>query len=159
MDGELALTLTALILFILANTLPFMALEIEGNREVTTLVGTAWALYQEQMPWLSAVVLFTSVIGPALVIFSTLYILLALRWHLNLPLVRPALHAISHLRPWGMIDVFMLGVLVAFVKLRDMAEVVLGPGLFSFSALLVVSAITASYLEPKQLWNHLGRKA
>ncbi len=156
MDGELALTLTALILFLLANTFPFMALEIENNREATTLAGAAWALYQHDMPWLSAVVFFTSVAGPALVILSTLHVLIALRWRLDLPMVRTALHALGHLRPWGMIDVFMLGVLVAFVKLRDMAEVVLGPGLYAFAALLLVSAVTASYLEPKQLWNQLG---
>jgi len=158
LDTALALSLTALILFMLANVFPFMALEIEGRTQETTLAGAFWSLYQADRIWLALVVLFTSIIGPSIVIISGLYVLTSIHWSLHLPGVRPTLQIISHIRPWGMLDVFMLGVLVSFVKLEDLAEVLLGPGLYAFSVLLLVSAAMAAYFEPKQLWDRLDQR-
>ena len=70
LDTSLALSLAALILFLLANAFPFMTLEIEGRAQETTLAGAFWSLYQADRIWLSVVVLFTSIIGPSIVIIS-----------------------------------------------------------------------------------------
>ncbi|MCG6864211.1 MAG: paraquat-inducible protein A, partial [Thiogranum sp.] len=75
-----------------------------------------------------------------------------------LPLARIALSWISHLEPWGMLDVFMLGVLVAFVKLGNMATMHTGLSLFAFCGLIAVSAAAAAAFEPRLLWRRLGRQ-
>ena len=158
LDAPLALSITAFILFLATNTFPFMTLAIEDRFQETTLAGAFWSLYQADQLWLSVVVLITSIVGPALIIVSGIYVLAAVRWNLPLPWVRGVLQTISHVRPWGMLDVFMLGVLVALVKLRDMADVILGPGLYAFAALLVVSAAMASRFEPRELWDKMPRQ-
>jgi paraquat-inducible protein A len=53
---------------------------------------------------------------------------------------------------WGMVDVYMLGVLVALTKLKDLAMVSLGVGFYSFIGLFIVSLWLAASLDPVHLW-------
>jgi paraquat-inducible protein A len=156
LDTPLALTLSCLILFLVANAYPLLTLNIKGLTHETTLSGAALALYRADMAPLAAVVWITSVLGPALIIVSMLYVLSALRFALRLPFVRQVLVWISRLQPWGMLDVFMLGVLVALVKLAGMADVVLGAGLYAYVALIFFFAAASSRIEPHLLWERLG---
>ena len=55
-------------------------------------------------------------------------------------------------RPWGMVEVFMLGVLVSLVKLAHLAGIVPGIALWAFAALMFVMAAIASVLDPRDLW-------
>ncbi len=155
MERPLALTITTLVLWLLANLFPFMTLEIQGREQMTTLSGASWALYKSGMGWLAAVVFLTTVLGPLVLMTSSLYVLLGVRAGRLFPGTRHVLVWISQLRPWAMLDVFMLGVLVSFVKLADMADVLLGPALYAFVGLMLVSAAAMSSFEPRLLWNRL----
>jgi len=59
--------------------------------------------------------------------------------------------ALDWLRPWSMLDVALLGVAVAAIKLAGMAEVAIGPGLWAMAALIGVTAMTAKG-DPRWLW-------
>jgi paraquat-inducible protein A len=160
LDRPIALYLSALILLVLSNSFPFLMLEIQGRQETTTILGASQALYNAGMGELAVAVFVTSILAPALLIGSSLYVLLAVRFRLPLPAARVALSWISHLEPWGMLDVFMLGVLVAFVKLGNMATMHTGIALFAFCGLIVVSAAAAAAFEPRLLWQQMSyRKA
>jgi len=156
LERPIALNIAALILLVLANVLPFLTLEISGREQTTTIIGASRALYEAGMGPLAVVVVITTVIGPALVVTSSLYVLLGVRLGLALPMLRSTLSWISHLQPWGMLDVFMLGVLVSSVKLAGMADMVMGPALYAFASLIVVSAAAMSAFEPHLLWQRLG---
>ena len=156
LDRPIALYTTALLLLILANAFPFLVLDITGQAEKTTIIGASAGLYHAGMGELAVVVFVTTVLGPALLIASSLYALLSVRFNMQLPAVRTALSWISHLEPWGMLDVFMLGVLVSFVKLAGMATLHLGASLYAFVALILVSAAASANFEPELLWQQLG---
>ncbi len=156
LDRPIALNIAALLLLVLANVFPFLTLQISGREQSTTIIGASRALYEAGMAPLAVVVIITTLIGPALVVISSLYVLLGVRFRLPLPMLRSTLSWISHLQPWGMLDVFMLGVLVSFVKLAGMAHMVMGPALYAFTALIVISAAAMSALEPHLLWQRLG---
>lgn len=158
LDVPLALVLSTLIMFLIANAFPLMTLKIAGLSQGTTLSGASWALYKAGMWELGLVVWLVSVVFPGLLIALNLYVLLALRFSLRLPALRSLLVAISRLSPWGMLDVFMLGILVSLVKLSGMADVVLGIGLYAFTALIFLFAASASRLEPHLLWQRLGMR-
>jgi paraquat-inducible protein A len=68
--------------------------------------------------------------------------------------VRRIVRGIRQTRPWGMIEVFMIGVLVTVVKLSTMAQVLPGVALWSFGALVVVLAAMLSF-DPRDLWHYL----
>jgi paraquat-inducible protein A len=56
------------------------------------------------------------------------------------------------IEPWVMVEVFMLGVLVAVVKLSAIASVVPGPGLWSFGALMLLLAAASATLDHEPMW-------
>ncbi len=158
LDRLIALYGAALILLLLSNSFPFLTLEIQGRQEITTILGASRALYHAGMGELAVAVFVTSILAPALLIASSLYVVLAIRFRLRLPAARPALSWISHLEPWGMLDVFMLGVLVAFVKLGNMATMHTGLSLYAFCGLIAVSAAATAAFEPHLLWQQLGHR-
>ncbi len=156
LERTIALYSTALILLLLANTFPFLTLEIGGRKEVSTLFGASKAMYNAGMGELAVVVFLTSILAPALMMTSALYVLLAVRFQKSLPAVRLLLSWIGHLEPWVMLDVFMLGVLVAFVKLGNMASMQTGNSLYAFMGLIVVFAAASSSFDAHLLWHKLG---
>lgn len=158
LDRPIALYSTALVLLVLSNSFPFLVLEIQGRQEITTILGASGALYDAGMGELAVAVFVTSILVPALLITSSLYVLLAVRLRRILPGARHALSWISHLEPWGMLDVFMLGVLVAFVKLGNMATMHTGPSLYAFLGLIAASAAATAAFEPRLLWRRLAHQ-
>ena len=63
------------------------------------------------------------------------------------------------LRPWAMMEVYLLGVIVAYVKLSDLARLELGIALFAFVGLIVVMIAAEAALEPHEIWRRLGPQA
>ena len=151
----LALLLGTAVFFLLANLFPLLTLHIQGNSQTSSITGAALALYREDMVAIAVLTWLTSVLFPGLVIASGLYVLTALRFGLRLPGLRQVLKLISLVHPWGMLDVFMLGVMVALVKLSGTADITLGVGIQAFAALVILFAWAMSQLEVRQLWQRL----
>ena len=152
LDRPLAYTLSAGILFLIANLFPIVGLELQGQTSAATLFGTAMALYQQNMTMLAVLVLFTTIVVPAVQLAAMTYVLVPLRlgWvpH-GLPL---ALRALQAVRPWGMIEVFILGLLVSLVKLAGMANVEPGIALWSFGGLLLMIAAAVASFDARAMW-------
>lgn len=155
-DKPLALAAAGMILFVLANYFPFMTFEMEGRAQLNKLVsGTIefWlAGYQE----LAVLVFLVSICIPFISLALMLYLLTGLRLGRRPWMAAEVLRAISVLRPWAMMEVYMLGVIVAIVKLADFADIGLEYGFFAFTALILV--VTAAYasLNPDALWPQIG---
>ncbi len=153
LDRPLAFTLSAGILFIVANAFPIVGLELQGQSSAATLFGTAQALWQNQMKLLAGLVFFTTIVVPAIQLAAMAYVLVLLRFE-HVPHFMPlALRAIQAVRPWGMVEVFILGLLVSLVKLAGMATVVPGTGLWSFGGLLLMIAAAVASFDPRAMWS------
>ncbi|MDR3435533.1 paraquat-inducible protein A [Telmatospirillum sp.] len=158
-DQMLALVVGALLTFLLANAYPIVDLEVQGIRNSATLLGSIVALWTEER-WLIAILVFaTTILFPLIDLLSMLALFLTV--------ARPGRPMIGFttlyrfvwvLRPWGMIEVFMLGTLVALVKLSHLAHVVPGVALWAFGALTVLMAVVVSF-DLRWLWVEPGRSA
>jgi paraquat-inducible protein A len=155
LDRTLACALGASILFVLTNGFPIVALEVQGNRNAATLFDAVRRLYDQDMPIIAALVLLTTMILPALELAATLYMLLPLRLGRVPAGLGPLFRVVQSVRPWSMVEVFMLGVLVSLVKLRHLATVVPGIALWSFAGLMLLMAATAASFKPRDLWAHV----
>jgi len=135
-ERALALNLAAFMLFIMANVFPFLSLKLSrlGMGEVGGLV------------------ILTSFLFPLLTITGMLYILLPLRFGYRPWKMAQAYRMVRALAPWSMLGVFMLGILIAFVKLRDLATIIPGISLFSFMALMIVAAAATANLDVFRIW-------
>lgn len=155
-DKPLALVIATMILFLIANIYPIMILNIAGIERSATLTDSALIFIELGSPELAAVVWVPSVFIPGFIIFSLLYVLLSIRLNLRLRYTKSLLVWVSRLLPWGMMDVFLLGVLVALVKLVALADILLGTGFYALVILIFAYAAATSSLEPHILWEHLA---
>ncbi len=154
---SLALTLTALILFIIANTFPMLTMNLSGHSQQANLMSASAALYEHGSQALAVLVFLTSILAPLLELIGLLYVLTALQRKSDRPFkhLSKVFKAINYLTPWRMVEVFMLGILVSLVKLADLATIIVDSGLYAFAALiLVLSALTSSLNKPK-IWQKL----
>ena len=152
LDRTLAYALGAAVLFLVANAFPIVGLDAQGNRTSTTLFGTVQALHDNGMTSVAALVFVTTILMPALNIGALLYMLLPLKLG-RVPRGLPAVFRLVYaVRPWGMVEVFMLGTLVALTKLAALASVIPGIALWSFGALMFLVAAAAASFDSRALW-------
>jgi len=155
LDRTLALTLAGIVLFVVANSFPFLSFQMQGQTTETTLFTGVKDLYQQGMWGLSAVVFFTSILAPGIQLVLLMTVLIPLKLN-RLPRGFPTLFRyVETLAPWGMMDVFMLGILVSVVKLADMATIIPGTSLFAFVVLIFVLAAAQAALDPDIVWSRV----
>jgi len=151
----LALTLAGMVLFAVANTFPFLGFQLQGNLTQTTLITGVGQLYASGELGLAALVFVTSIAAPGVRLASLLYLFLPLYLNRTPRYLAPVLIFVQRLNPWSMIEVFMLGILVALVKLAGMATIVAGVALWSFAVLILVMAGISTVMDPQDVWERL----
>src|SRR5208282_6293311 len=155
LNRTLALTLAATVLYVVANTVPMLGLTIVGRDASTTVIGGAQHLWDNGQKIVGVLVLFTAVIAPALQIGLMLAIVLgamrepAPRW------VGALLRHHPTTRIWSMIEVMMVGVLVALVKIADYATVIPGMALFVLWVLVFLLAGMSASFDSREVWEKI----
>jgi len=155
LDRPLALTLAAAMFFVIANSVPMLGLTVVGREAFTTVFGGAEHLWSAGWEIVALLVFFTAVAAPGLQIGLMLAILLGAlrdqppRW------VGILLRIYTNICAWSMIEVMILGVLVALIKIADYAKVIPGLALFVLGALIfLIAAIQASF-DPRVVWERI----
>lgn len=152
LERTLALAVTGIILFGIANAFPFLGMELQAQVSQTTLVTGVSTLFSQGMWFLATVVLLTTIVVPAVQLVGLLYVLIPLRYN-KLPWkFSPFFRFLQRLHPWSMMEVFMLGILVSMVKLSKMAVILPGVAAYAFMALIFVLAASMAALDPHQVW-------
>jgi paraquat-inducible protein A len=151
----LPLTVASLIVFIIAHAFPIVEIEIRGLSSQTTLVGAVIALSSEGLSMVALLVLATTLLLPLLQLLILLWLLLPLIAQRRVAGFAVLQRMMHKLRPWGMIDIFLLGVLVAIIKLSSMATVLPGPALWAFIALTLLLTMVMAF-DLSGLWKLLA---
>jgi paraquat-inducible protein A len=151
-DRALALTLAAIVMFAVANAFPIVGLSVNGTLVETTLFGAARVLYDDGVWPLAGLVFVTTLLMPLLDMAAVTYVLLPLRAG-HIPR-RPdfVLRVLRRVTPWGMIEVLILGMLVALVKLAAIATVVPGIAMLAFGAVMLLLASAAVAFDQHDIW-------
>jgi paraquat-inducible protein A len=153
----LALHVTALVLFIIANSFPFITFKMEGREQTSTLITGVFEFAAQGLWFLAILVLAVTIVFPLGKILATLFVLLYVRsGGGESRAVGRIFKLVETLHPWAMMEVFLLGVLVAYVKLTDFATLELGPALYAFAALILVMVAGEVAVVPRAIWGRLG---
>ena len=152
LDRALALALAAVVLLVLSNALPIASLEVRGLHTETTLWGAVNALYDQDMGLVAALVFITTMLTPAIELATILYMLIPLKLGLLPAHLSLAFRLAPLAREWGLVDVFMLGIVVSLIKLNDLALVIPGIALGSFGALILLLTAVGVAFNPRELW-------
>jgi len=158
-DRALTLTVAALILFVLAHSFPFMSFRLEGREQDSTLLTGALELYRGGMWPLAILVFCAASLMPLLKLLGNLYVLLPLRLGRRPYGVARIFRLTEVIHPWAMMEVYLLGLIVAYVKLTALARIELGIAVYSFVALIVVMIAAEAALDPRKVWQRLGPQA
>lgn len=152
LDRTLAITVAAAVLFVVANTFPIVGLQLQGQHTAATLYSAVQTLYSQDMKIVAILVFVTTILVPAIELSMMIYMLLPLRMGQVPPGLAAVFRLLQSIKPWGMVEVFMLGVLVALVKLTHVAAVETGIALWSFAALMTLMAAAGATFDPRDIW-------
>ena len=155
-ERSLALVIAALLLYVPANFLPIMELNLLGQSSQDTVWSGVVGLFDTGMQGIAAVVFLCSMGIPLLKLLCQLAVLLTIRLDVGRSYGLLLYRIYHHLRDWGMLEVYLMGVLVAIVKLADMAAITVGLGLVCFISLLLVQVWLEVVMSPHQIWQALS---
>ncbi len=152
-----ALVLAALILYIPANAFPVMTTTYVGKSQSDTILSGVQYLIESGMWPLAAIVFFASVTVPVVKLVVLSYLLLSIQYR-------------SHWRPkdttrlnrltevvgrWSMVDIFVVAILVALVRIGNFATIEPGIGATAFGAVVVLTMFAAMTFDPRIIWDRV----
>ena len=151
-DRALAVGLAALILFVVANSFPFLQINVSGNSQSMSIISAVYALASEGMWVLAAVCFGFILLFPLFRMAGLLYILLPLRFNKRLPGMELVFRWIVYLLPWSMMEIYLLGAIVALVKLASMANIEPGHSFWAFAILNILTVASVKMIDNHSLW-------
>jgi paraquat-inducible protein A len=158
LDHIIALTVAAFVLLVVMCTTSLMSVETSGIKRTADLFSGPQELVRQNMAALGAVVVFVTVLAPLARLTGTLYVLIRVHERTPPRHLRRIFALAERLRPWSMIEVFVFGVFVAYVKLGDLVTIGLMTGVYALLALTFVLVWMDSALDREAVWERLDRR-
>jgi len=149
-----AFALAALALYVPANIYPILKLTQHGAYSESTIWDGVLTLMQHDQWFVAAVVFAASMVVPLMKLAGLFFLVATVRLKKGRRLrSRTRIYRwIDAIGPWAMLDVFLVAVLVALVKLGDIARVLPGPGLIAFTGVVVFTMLASATFDPKLIW-------
>lgn len=145
-----AMAVAMLLLMPVAFSEPLVRIYLLGTRIDANLFQGIWQMTRQGDPLTAAMVLFCSVGAPATLVAGIAYLYCGNILGMNL---RPVLLMLEKLKEWVMLDIYLVAIGVACIKVREFAFIQPGVGLVAFIALVVLSLLTLIHLNMEQLWS------
>jgi len=146
-----------LVLYLVAVSFPFLAMKSGSIVRDTALLSGVKQLFGQGKIVLAALVLLTCVIIPLLQMLILLYIFIPLKYNLRVYGALSVFRIFHHCKPWSMMEIYMLGILVAIVKLGKMATIVPGLAVIAFALLVIVLTCAISSIDTHMVWDRLEK--
>ncbi len=155
-DRTLAWTIAGLVLYVAAVSFPFLAIKNGPISNETGLLTGIQLLFNQGLIPLAVLVLLTCILIPLIQMLGLLYIFIPLKLNFQVKYAIPAFRLFKHIKPWSMMEIYMLGILVSIVKLGKMASIVPGLAVFAFGILIFVLNFALSSVDSHMVWEKLG---
>ncbi|OGA57667.1 MAG: hypothetical protein A3G81_04110 [Betaproteobacteria bacterium RIFCSPLOWO2_12_FULL_65_14] len=154
LQATAAFAVAALILYVPANVYPIMRMHFYGAYSESTVWDGVASLAQHDQWFVAAIVFLASIAIPLAKLSVLLYLVIsaALQRGRRLRDRTRIYRFVDVIGPWAMLDVFLLAVLVALVKLGTIATILPGPGLIAFACVVVLTMLASASFDPKLIW-------
>lgn len=156
-----ALLLAATLLYVPANVLPVMTVVRSGHTETTTILEGTRVLFDTGQPVVAVLVLFASIVVPVVKILGLTWMIVATRRRSRVRLRdRAALYRVIELfGRWSMLDIFMISILIALVKLGALVSIEVEPGAVWFAGVVLLTMLATATWDPRLAWDASERRA
>lgn len=139
--------LTALILFIIANSFPFITLSIKGDINTISVFSGIQALFDNHLLLLGILIFLLIIIMPLWYLLAVLWVIISFRFQILNRISQKFLHWMTHMAPWNMLEVYLIGVVVTMVKILQIASITFEPGFWAFCALMFCSILVTLHFD------------
>jgi len=157
-DKALAIAIACAILFLIANLTPVLGIEVAGTRTEANIWTAVVSMDNGWITLSAGVLVVTMLLAPLVQVVLVIWLLSFARAERRAPGFAHILALLHVLRPWSMTEVFLLGALVAIVKLSSFLPISTGPGVWALGALTILLAVLGRF-EPSAWWEleHRGK--
>jgi paraquat-inducible protein A len=154
----LALVLASLSLFLAAQLFPLLTLRLHGTAQETSVLASIDLLVRTGWPWLAAVLIVTVELAPSAYLCGLVFVLVRLKQGRGNRGTARVFRIIQDVQGWAMVDVFLLGVLVSYVKLAKLAVVVPGGAMYALAGSALLLAWAVDSMDCQSMWKAMGEK-
>lgn len=151
----LAFSVTALFFLALANMFPFLGFSARGQENTVTLIQSVAILVTKNYPELAFVVFLLIIAIPAVLLLSIIYVSTSIAINRRLPGIRKTMRAALLLMPWSMAEIFLVGILVSFVKIVTLADVALGLSFWAYAFFTICSIVVMLHIDKREMWRRI----
>lgn len=157
-DHVLAYAIAGFMFCLVLATSPFMDVILYGRHQTSTLWLGPQILDQEQLMPVAIVVLFMTLLLPTLKFALMIAVLAGLKWKSPSPLIGPMFRWIAYISPWAMLEVYLLGFLVAYTRLEAMTYIKIDIAAYALVGAMICMAAVDTLLDKEKIWAAIGEK-
>ncbi len=143
------IAISILLLMPFAYTEPLISIRLLGTRIDASLFEGIWQMSSQGSPITASMVAFCTIGAPLTLACSILYLHFGRRWGMNL---KPVLLMLDRLKDWVMLDIYLVGMAVACIKVKEYADIDVGVALVAYLMMTVLVTLTLINLNIEQLW-------
>ncbi len=151
-DHALALSLTGLIFFVLANVFPLIKIDMFGTEQFITLPKTVMGLFENGFYLVGFLCLFLIFIFPLMIFLINIILFSLLKMHRGKHLSKELLVLLSHITPWSMADIFFISLLVALVKLIAFGQIHIGISFWALMTFVLIDIYISKMIRIPEIW-------
>jgi paraquat-inducible protein A len=151
-EKTLALVIAAAISLLIAFKFTIVTINIQGLQQSLTLDALFYVLAEHHQYVVGLMFIFLIVIFPITIISAMLLLLILMKLKRGGYLTKRLLILLAHIRPWSMVDIFFISLLVSMVKLFDYANIELGVAFIAFIFTLILDIIITKNISFYELW-------
>lgn len=151
-EHGLALSVTGVVFFILANVFPLVQIEILGHEQFITIPKTIFSLFESGFYIVGLICAFLIFIFPLMIFIINMTLFILLKTEHGEKLTKELLILLSHITPWSMTDIFLISILVALVKLIGYAQIHMGIAFWSLMVFVLIDLYIVKRMNITELW-------
>ena len=152
LNKGLALSITGLIFFILANSFPLIKVDVLGQEQMITIISMIDNLLYNGYYIVALFVSYLIFIFPLLIFFIYIIIFSLIKMRLREDIVNDLLILLAKILPWNMSDIFLISILVALVKLMNMLEIYMGISFWTLIIFVLIDLYMTKKVHIGELW-------
>ena len=153
----LGMAFSSLLMLFFSLTFPFLSFSSSGFEHEVTLYEIVTVLIRQDHLILSIIISLVLFVFPVVYLSAILGLVLSFHNHyFNASLKRNLIRWVVVIQPWLMVDVFLVGILVALVKMNSLADIEFGLSFLAFCAYAVLLLKTVCLVDRRWLWNKVA---
>jgi len=148
----MALSITALIFFFIANFFPLIQIELLGHEQFITIPKTFLSMMEQGFYLVGILLAFMVFIFPLMVFFLYFLIFALMKFKKGKKLTKELLVLLAYILKWNMTDIFLISILVALVKLIGYAQIHMGVAFWALMLFVMIDLYLTKQIRLAEIW-------